>query len=281
MNSSTHSACSSITFIGSGNMASSIIGGLIEQGYPANAITACDPNPESLSSLATRFGINTSTDNDNASRYCDVIVLAVKPQILSLVCKAMKTTLANRTEQPLIISVAAGIGSTQIQKWLDQEIAIVRCMPNTPALVQQGASGLFANSHTSAQQQQIAETLLNAVGYTTWVTNEELIDAVTAVSGSGPAYFFLLMEAMINAGVKQGLSKQSATELTLQTALGAATLAKSSHVSVDELRRQVTSPAGTTEQAIQHFENAGLHAIVEEAMQACAERSRAMAKEFS
>lgn len=270
----------SLTFIGGGNMASSIIGGLIEQGYAADHITACDPNNDSLNTLASRFGIHTSTDNLAACAQTDVIILAVKPQILKTVTESLKPALANRTTLPLIISIAAGIASKDIQQWLAQDIAVVRCMPNTPALVQQGASGLYANAHTSDQQKRIAEQLLSAVGYATWVETETLIDAVTAVSGSGPAYFFLLMEAMIDAGVKQGLSKESATQLTLQTALGAATLAKASDVSVDELRRRVTSPGGTTAEAIQRYETEGLRDIVEQAMDDCAERSKAMAKEF-
>ncbi len=271
----------SLTFIGAGNMANSIIGGLIEQGYPAKYITACDPNQGSLDALSSRLGINTSTDNASACQQADVIVLAVKPQILKPVSEALQTVLDHRDLLPLVISIAAGISSQQIQQWLKQDIAIVRCMPNTPALVQQGASGLYANEYTTDQQKQLAEQLLTAVGYTTWLDNEQLIDAVTAVSGSGPAYFFLLMEAMIDAGIKQGLSKESAAELTLQTALGAATLAKSSDVSVDELRRRVTSPGGTTEQAILHFEDAGLRNIVDGAMKDCADRSQAMANEFN
>lgn len=271
---------SSLTFIGGGNMASSIIGGLVEQGYPTDHITACDPNNDSLSLLATRFGINTSSDNISACANTDVIVLAVKPQILKTVTEALKPALTERATLPLIISIAAGIGSQDIQQWLGKEIAIVRCMPNTPALVQQGASGLYANAYTSNAQKDIAEQLLCAVGYATWVETEALIDAVTAVSGSGPAYFFLLMESMIDAGVKQGLSRESATQLTLQTALGAATLAKASDVSVDELRRRVTSPGGTTAAAIEHYETAGLRSIVDQAMIDCAERSKAMAKEF-
>jgi pyrroline-5-carboxylate reductase len=271
----------SVTFIGGGNMATSIIGGLIQQGYPPQALTACDPNPSSLAVLTENFGVHTTNDNLAASASCDVIVLAVKPQILKSVALGLRTVLAARETLPLIISIAAGIASQDIQQWLNQEIALVRCMPNTPALVQQGASGLYANAYTNDTQKAIAERLLQAVGYVTWLETEAQIDAVTAVSGSGPAYFFLLMEAMIEAGVKQGLSKDSATQLTLQTALGAATLAKSSEVSVDELRRRVTSPGGTTEQAILHFEHAKLRNIVEDAMSACAKRSIAMAKEFS
>lgn len=271
----------SITFIGAGNMATSIIGGLIEQGYDNKAITACDPNASTLDSLSERLGIQTATDNGSACASADVIVLAVKPQILKMVTENLQTTLNDRKQLPLIISVAAGISSAQIQQWLGHPAAVVRCMPNTPALVQQGASGLYANEQTSTEQKSIAESLLQAVGYSTWLDKETLIDAVTAVSGSGPAYFFLMMEAMIEAGVRQGLSKESATQLTLQTAQGAATLAQSSDVAVDELRRRVTSPGGTTEQAILSFEEAGLRTIVDEAMVACAERSKAMASDFS
>lgn len=277
----TQATTPTITFIGAGNMANSIIGGLIHQGYPADAITACDPNAENLTLLADTFAIHTLNNNAQACEHCDVIVLAVKPQILKCVVLDLQQTLAQRTCKPLILSIAAGISCEQIQTWSEQDSAVVRCMPNTPALVQQGASGLYANEHTSDAQKSMAETLLRAVGYATWVDHESDIDAVTAVSGSAPAYFFLLMEAMIEAGVKQGLSRENATELTLQTALGAATLAKSSDVSVDELRRRVTSPGGTTEQAVLYFQDAGLPKIVEGAMHACAERSKAMAKEFN
>jgi len=269
-----------ITFIGAGNMASSIIGGLIEQGYDSKAITACDPNPSTLEHLSEQFTIQTSTDNRSACISADVIVLAVKPQVLGTVTQDLQATLGHRESLPLIISIAAGINSAQIQQWLGRPMAVVRCMPNTPALVQQGASGLYANEQTSTEQKAIAQALLQAVGYSTWLDKEELIDAVTAVSGSGPAYFFLMMEAMIEAGVRQGLSKESATQLTLQTAQGAATLAQSSDVTVDELRRRVTSPGGTTEQAILSFEKEGFRGIVDNAMTACADRSKAMASDF-
>lgn len=271
----------SLTFIGGGNMATSIIGGLIEQGYNPHSITACDPNQASLNELEKQFGIHTNSDNTAACANTDVIVLAVKPQILKAVTQALSTVLSTRQTLPLVITIAAGITCNHIQQWLGQEVAIVRCMPNTPSLVQQGASGLYANSHTSAEQKDIAEQLMQAVGYVTWVESEALIDTVTAVSGSGPAYFFLFMESMINAGIKQGLSEESATQLTLQTALGAATLAKSSDVSVAELRKRVTSPGGTTAEAIGAFENANLREIVEDAMRDCSERSKSMAKEFT
>lgn len=271
----------SLTFIGGGNMATSIIGGLIEQGYPATSITACDPNIDSLTSLSAQFGILTSTDNLSACADCDVIILAVKPQILKSVVTALQPVLTSRETSPLLISIAAGISSQHIQSWTGKDCAVIRCMPNTPALVKLGASGLFANQHVNEGQKALATELMNAVGCSIWLEEETLIDAVTAVSGSGPAYFFLLMEAMIDAGVSQGLSRESATTLTLQTALGAASLAQASDVSVDELRRRVTSPGGTTEQAVLHYEKAGLRDIVKGAMQDCANRSKTMGEELS
>jgi len=272
-----------ITFIGAGNMASSIIGGLLAQdtasnSYQAQQITASDPNIEALAALNTKFGIQTEVDNNQACLNADIIVIAVKPQVLKAVAQRLQSVIK---PQALVISIAAGINGDSLSQWLGNSIAIVRCMPNTPALVGQGATGLFANRHVTEPQKQQAEALLNAVGTSIWLDSEELIDSVTAVSGSGPAYFFLLMEAMIEAGVKQGLSVEQAQQLTLQTAAGAATLAQQSDVDVAELRRRVTSPGGTTEQAILSFEKAGLRKIVDTAMVACADRSKTMAVELS
>ena len=267
-----------ITFIGAGNMATSIIGGLISQGHNAKDITASDPNKDALNTLHTQFGIATTTDNLSACGRADVVLLAVKPQVLKAVAQSLAGALNHK---PLVISIAAGITHAQLQQWLGGDAVVVRCMPNTPSLVQQGAAGLYGGSDISPQQRQLAEQLLSAVSTTTWLEAEPLIDAVTAVSGSGPAYFFLLMEAMIESGIKQGLSAEQARELTLQTAMGAATLAQQSDISVAELRRRVTSPGGTTEQALATFEKAGLRDIVDQAMSACAERSKNMATEFN
>lgn len=267
-----------ITFIGAGNMASCIIGGLIANGTAANSITASDPNADSLASLSERFGIQTQQDNGTAAQHADVIVLAVKPQALKAVAIALA---AHIKPGALIISIAAGIGESAINTWLGGNKAIVRCMPNTPALVQTGASGLFANAQVNSEQKQFAESLMAATGVVVWLNSEDLIDVVTAVSGSGPAYFFLFMESMIAAGIKQGLTAEQAKQLTLQTAAGAAKLAQESEFAVDELRRRVTSPGGTTEQAVLSFEAAGLRDTVDAAMEACAERSRIMASEFS
>ncbi len=270
----------SITFIGSGNMATSIIGGLIAQGYPPHAITACNPNADALEKIEAQFGINVSTDNAKATANSNVIVLAVKPQILKSVALDLALSVSNNPKKPIVISIAAGITGSSLSRWMGSRTAIIRCMPNTPALVQEGATGLYANEFVSDNQKDVAEGLMRGVGSVIWVNSEELIDAVTAVSGSGPAYFFLLMEAMVDAGVKQGLSADQASQLTLQTALGAAKLAHTSSVRIAELRHRVTSPGGTTEAAIEAFEAAGFRAIVERAVIACSERSKAMGDEF-
>lgn len=263
-----------LAFIGAGNMARSIIGGLVQEGYPEQQIRASDLNADALAQLRQDFGIATG-DNAAVSEWAEVVVLAVKPQVMKNVAQALRPHLAH---QPLLISIAAGIDGQSLARWLGDDQAIVRCMPNTPALVKTGASGLYANDHTSEAQRTQAEQILAAVGTVQWLADESLMDAVTAVSGSGPAYFFLVMEAMIAAGEQQGLSREAATELTLQTALGAATLAQHSDVGVDELRRRVMSPGGTTEAAIESFERDDLRGTFARAMTACAERSASLAK---
>jgi len=259
-----------IAFIGAGNMAKAIIGGLISEGFSPENLSASGPRMEYLNKIADEFGINVNTDNAAVSAQADVIVLAVKPQMLKEVVLGLAGSLDHKL---LIISLAAGITTDSIANWLAADHAIVRCMPNTPSQVRVGASGLFANKHVSETQKSYANAILGAVGIVQWVDDEALINPVTAVSGSGPAYFFLMMEAMIDAGVELGLSRESARELTLQTALGAAILAKQSDVDVAELRRRVTSPKGTTEQAINSFENDQIRAIFARAMQACSNRA--------
>lgn len=264
------SSSSKIAFIGAGNMAQAIIGGLLAEGFKRINLIASGPRQESLDKVAAEFGINVSTDNAAAACLADVLVLAVKPQMLKEVCLGLVDSLGHK---PLIISLVAGITTKSIANWLGENHAIVRCMPNTPSQLRVGASGLFANEYVNPAQKSTANTILGAVGIVQWVNDEALINPVTAVSGSGPAYFFLMMEAMIDAGVELGLTRESATELTLQTALGAAILAKQSDVDVAELRRRVTSPKGTTEQAINSFENDHIRAIFARAMTACANRA--------
>ncbi|WP_372742349.1 pyrroline-5-carboxylate reductase [Neptunomonas sp.] len=266
-----------LAFIGAGNMARAIIGGLISNGFPAANIRASSPTIDRLADLKSQ-GLFVTTDNTEAMSSADIVVLAVKPQMLKAVLQPLAAAAAQN--KPLFISVAAGITSQSINKWLGGDQAIVRCMPNTPALVKMGANGLFANASVSEAQRSQAVSVLSATGLTLWVEQEEQLHAVTAVSGSAPAYYFLFMEAMIAAAVKQGLSKEVATQLTLQTARGAAEMALQSDVDPAELRRRVTSPKGTTEQAILSFQANHLDSLVEEAMQACAARSVSMAKEL-
>ncbi len=261
---------SKIAFIGAGNMAKAIVGGLLAEGYNASDIIAAGPRAETLEKVKQEFAIEITTDNSAAAKKADVMVLSVKPQLLKEVSLALRDSLAHK---PLIISVAAGITTESLASWLGADQAIVRCMPNTPSQLRAGASGLFANTRVSDAQKSSANAILGAVGIVQWLDDEHLLNAVTAVSGSGPAYFFLLMEAMIDAGEKLGLSRECAAELTLQTALGAAMLAKSSEYDVAELRRRVTSPKGTTEQAINTFEQEQLRVTVLNAMTACSNRA--------
>ena len=265
-----------IAFIGAGNMAASLIGGLRAKGLDASQIRASDPGAETRARVHAEHGIELFADNAEAIQGADVIVLAVKPQAMKAVCEALRPRL---TGDQLVVSIAAGITCASMNSWLGPQ-PIVRCMPNTPALLRQGVSGLFATAQVSAEQRQQAQELLSAVGIALWLDQEQQLDAVTAVSGSGPAYFFLLIEAMTAAGVKLGLPPATAAQLTLQTALGAAHMAVASDVDAAELRRRVTSPAGTTEAAIKSFQAGGFEALVETALGAAAHRSAEMAEQL-
>jgi pyrroline-5-carboxylate reductase len=255
-----------IAFIGAGNMATSLIGGLLAQGIPARHIRASDPGAEQRAKVAAEHGIELFESNAEAIAGADVVVLATKPQVLKGVCQALAPSL-----QPgqLIVSIAAGITCASLSAWLG-DVAIVRCMPNTPALLRQGVSGLYANAQVSAAQRQQAEQLLAAVGLALWLDEEQLIDAVTAVSGSGPAYFFLLIEAMTAAGEKLGLPRDK----------GGVRMATESDVEAAELRRRVTSPNGTTEAAIKTFQAGGFEALVQQALDAAARRSAELAEQL-
>ncbi|MDN3523902.1 pyrroline-5-carboxylate reductase [Halomonas sabkhae] len=267
-----------VTFIGAGNMAGAIIGGMIDSGFARQAITATSPDDSVLAPLRERLGIHTATDNAAAVAEADVVVLAVKPQIMQDVCAGMQDAIQAR--KPLILSVAAGLPADTLEHWLGGELPVVRCMPNTPSLVGAGAAGLYANARVSDDQKRSATELLEAVGLVEWVDDESLLDAVTAVSGSAPAYFFLMFEAMEQAGVELGLPGDTARRLAMQTAYGAASMAMDSDKTPGELKRNVMSPGGTTERAIQHMENAGLRDIMQGAMRACADRASEMADEL-
>lgn len=265
-----------IAFIGAGNMAASLIGGLRAKGLEATQIRASDPGAETRARVTAEHGIETFADNADAVQGADVVVLAVKPQAMKAVCEALRPSLA---PNQLVVSIAAGITCASMTHWLGAQ-PIVRCMPNTPALLRQGVSGLYATAKVTAEQRQQAQELLSAVGIALWLNEEQQLDAVTAVSGSGPAYFFLLIEAMTAAGEKLGLPREVAAQLTLQTALGAAHMAIASDADAAELRRRVTSPAGTTEAAIKTFQAGGFEALVEKALGAAAHRSAEMAEQL-
>jgi pyrroline-5-carboxylate reductase len=266
-----------IAFIGGGNMATSLIGGLIAAGTRAASIMVAEPDADRREQLSKQYDVATTADNPEALQQ-DVVVLSVKPQLIQTVCRQLAES-AN-VKNPLYVSIAAGIRSVDITRWLGGDAAVVRCMPNTPALIQCGATALYANKSVNGAQQQLADEILRAAGITAWVADEDLLDVVTAVSGSGPAYFFLLMEAMQKAAVHLGLDKETAASLTLQTALGAARMANESELDVQELRARVTSEGGTTAAAISSFEHDDFHRNVSSALQAAYNRSRELADEL-
>ena len=252
-------------------MATSLIGGLIANQFLPGNITVAEPDQDKLDQLQHQFAIQTTTSNQQAVERSNVLVLAVKPQIMQTVCKDLASIV--QQTKPLIISIAAGIRSSDINRWLGNHCAIVRCMPNTPALIQCGATGLFANQQVTDKQNNLAEQILSAAGLTLWVNDETLMDAVTAVSGSGPAYFFLLIEAMQKAAQQLGLDAESAQKLSLQTALGASRMAIESSDTATELRQKVTSKGGTTEAAINSFLSQGFENMVTDALTSARDRA--------
>lgn len=266
-----------IGFIGGGNMAASLLNGLIASGHDPKQLWVSDINPETLTNLSANLGIHTTHNNQEIVISSDVLVLAVKPQIMAQVTKEIAPYLKS---QQLVVSIAAGITQAGLSKWLGIDTAIVRCMPNTPALVLTGATALYANDNVSQEQRDLAENILRSVGIALWVNDESALDAVTAVSGSGPAYYFLLMEAMEKAAVELGLNETIARLLIQQTALGAAKIALESSESPAELRRRVTSPGGTTQQAIETFERGGFNELVLKAILAAKNRSVEMSKQM-
>ena len=268
-----------LTFIGAGNMARSLIGGLIADGYDPTRITAADPVEDQRSGTGAQFGIVTHADNAAAAKEADVVILAIKPQAMQTAAQSLADVV--QTGKPLLISIAAGVRTDDLDAWLGGNTTLVRCMPNTPALVQSGATGLFATAAVTASGRDIAESILRAVGITRWVEEESLLDAVTAVSGSGPAYFFLVMEAIQAGAERLGLEPDTARLLTLQTALGAARMAMESQQAPGELRRRVTSPGGTTERAIGILEEAGLRDDFDRALTAARDRAEELAKIMS
>ena len=265
-----------LCFIGGGHMARSLIGGLIARGVPAKQCIVADPSSAQLDSLRAEFSVRTTSENAIAARDADVIVFAVKPQELRSVAHELRRAIEARG--PLLISVAAGIRARDIQQWT--QAPVVRCMPNRPALQGNGVTGLFATDDVPDARRQLAEQLLSAVGKTLWLERESDMDAVTAISGSGPAYFFLLIEMLEQTGVKLGLRPETARTLAIETAYGSGWMAKLSSTSPAVLREQVTSKGGTTAAALACLEAHGVRAIFDEAVTAAARRSAELAEEF-
>lgn len=267
-----------IAFIGSGNMASSIIAGLLDSGYPANSLTATAPSQQSRDSISQRFSINTTSDNRAAVTEADVIVLSVKPQIMSEVLTELSDIdFSNK----LLISIAAGITIPRLQSMLGQNADFVRVMPNTPSLLGLGMSGLYAPEQISEQDKTFAGELMQAVGKICWVESESQINSIIAAAGSSPAYFFLFMEAMQQEAIAQGFDKETARMLVQQSAIGAAQMvAENPELELTTLRQQVTSKGGTTAEAIATFNQHQLSDTVATAMQAAVKRAQEMESLF-
>lgn len=259
-------------------MATSLISGLRNAGCPGEHITVIDPDAAKGTQLADRYGVNTLTAANADALAADVLVLAVKPQMLRQVAEGLVDPLGEH--KPLIISIAAGVPVAGLRAWLGADHAYVRCMPNTPSLIGAGATGLYADEGVSADQRELAARIMTTAGVTAWVEQESLLDAVTATSGSGPAYFFAFMEAMQAGAIKLGLDEASARELVLHTALGAARMAVESGDDPTTLREKVTSPGGTTAAALDEFSQGELGALVEKAMRAASDRADSLGREL-
>ncbi|MDZ4348142.1 MAG: pyrroline-5-carboxylate reductase [Xanthomonadaceae bacterium] len=259
-----------LAFIGGGNMARSLIGGLADVGRTMTSISVGEPNADLRAALASDFGVTATADNQQAVEHAEVWILAVKPQAMAVVCQGLAAT-AQRN-RPLVISIAAGITSAQVARWLGGDLPVVRAMPNTPALIGVGMTGLYGNRLVDARLRALAQSLLDAVGKTVWIDDESLMDVVTAVSGSGPAYFFLLVEALQNAGEAQGLDAETARTLCVQTALGAARMLIESGEPASTLRQRVTSPGGTTAAALESLFADRLPETIDKAIMAACRR---------
>ena len=264
-----------IAFIGSGNMAISILNGLVEQECERSKLRISDPDADQRR-RAEEFGVNHFEDNNECIHNAELIMICVKPQIVKKVCQDLHVN-----KGQLVVSIAAGITTKALSNWLPRKQSIIRCMPNTPALIGQGVTALYANEYATPEQKENAERLLGSVGATLWVTEENKLDVITAISGSGPAYFFYLMEQMVLTGVELGLTENEALELTLQTALGAARLASREQQDTPKsLREKVTSPGGTTQSALQTFKDHGIDEAFRLGIKNAYIRSKKLSQEF-
>ena len=265
-------------FIGGGNMGGALIRGLIARGLPAQNVSVGEAHQQRRIALADELGVHVTADNREAIAGADVVVLAVKPQDMASTVQPLADVFAQRP--PLVLSIAAGIRLADIAGWSGPSVAVVRAMPNRPALNNAGATALYARAGLSDKHRALAAEVLGAVGITVWVSDEDAIDVVTALSGSGPAYFFLLAELMTDAAVSLGLERASAQELAIQTLFGSGRMARDSDGDLARLRAEVTSKGGTTEAAVRSFDGANLRGIVAAALAAATDRGREMARAF-
>lgn len=260
-------------------MAGSLIGGLIAEGHSKSALKVSEPDAARREALTRQFGIMTVTENADLAANSDMVVLAVKPQVLRPVCEQLARAVQKR--RPLILSIAAGIRAADIDEWLGGGLPVIRAMPNTPALLRAGATGLFANPSVSASERNLAEAVMSSVGDALWLTDETQMDLVTGLSGSGPAYFFLILEALEQVAVDAGLSPDIARRLAGQTALGAAQMVLEGGEDPAILRQNVTSPGGTTEQGLRVLHREGVQRAMREAVLAATDRARELAELFA
>lgn len=269
-----------IGFIGAGNMGNCLINGLLKQGFASQNLWVCDHHAEIGQRMATEWGIQNTHSTATLASSVDVIVLAVKPNSIQTVINSITDVL--QTHRPLVLSIAAGISTEQIAKWLSRTpCPIARAMPNTPALLGQGMTGLFATEAVNSSQRELLSQLFNAVGQTVWLTNESDMDIVTALSGSGPAYFFYFMECLIEAAKSQGLSEEIARKLTFQTALGAAKMVLNTPDSVQQLRQKVTSKGGTTEQGINVLKDGKMAELLQHMLAAVTQHSKTLREQYN
>lgn len=272
-------AARKIAFIGAGNMTRSIVGGMVQNGYPAELITVSNPSIGKLEQLQHDFGVAITQDNAQAVQNADVVVLAVKPQLMATVCEHLTAKVPQLVDK-LVISIAAGIRLAKYQAYVGTETRVIRVMPNTPSLVGEGMTGLVTAANTSTADRDFATMLFERVGATLWVTDEDQMDILSALAGSGPAYFFEFMASLQKAAVALGFDHQQARILVNQTALGAAKMAKASELELTDLRAQVTSKGGSTAKGIEVYQAADVDFISEEALRAAVKRNQEMAKLF-
>lgn len=268
-----------IAFIGAGNMTQSIVGGMCKSGYPADKVWVSNPSAGKLEKMKAELGVNTSHDNLEVVNAADAIVLSVKPQLMADVCAHLKENISNLGDK-LIITIAAGIRMPKYKQYLGDDINIVRVMPNTPSLVGQGMSGLVADSSVSEQDKNYVTDAFNGVGDTLWVEDEDQLDILGAVAGSGPAYFFEFMDSLAKGAVELGFDPEKARAMVQQTCLGAAQMAKESELSLEDLRKQVTSKGGSTAKGVEVYQQRDLHGISADAVKAAVNRNQEMAKLF-